>query len=426
MTQTAARDAERPRNGPASTRARRQPAEAQEDHQLQLRDSFWRWGRVAFVLIAIFVVVQLLHMVQGIVDAVITVLLYVVFGGIVAVVLAPIDRVFRRRLSPGPSALLSLLIAVAGVAGVGYAISLPLVHEAQSLGNNLPRLQAPFIQLQTFLVSHGINISLGSLASSLGIQTSGAGIGAAILHAVSVTVQLLIDVIITLVTAFWLMRDRHALRRGLLAALPGRVRVDAEFVLDAFIVVVGGYVRGQLALALLVGVMAFLGCLALGVPLPLLVGFAAGVFELIPLAGPIVGAAVGALFAYTVSPVLTLETIGLFIVIHVIEGYFVSPRVQGRFVHLHPLISLLALLAGVYAGGFLGAFVAVPVASLVAVVARARIAELRIEEPELFAFAPRDPRGVRRRLLGEYRLGLGAALRRMTRRVSRRSPAEPR
>ena len=305
--------------------------------------------------------------------------------------------------------------------GIGYAISLPLLRQVQDLGTSLPRLEAPFRQLQSFLNGHGININLGSLAGVLGIQTSGAGLSTTVLHAASFTVQLLVDALITLVTAFWLLRDRHTLRRGLVALLPGRIRVETEFALDAFVVVFGGYIRGQLVLAALVGAMAFVGSLLLGVPFPLLVGFAAGVFELIPLAGPFVGAAVGALFAFTVSPQLTLETIGLFVVIHVVEGYFVSPRVQGRFVHLHPLLSLLALLAGVYAGGFLGAFVAVPIASLVAVNARAQVAELRTREPDLFAFAPDEGRRLRRRLLGEYSLGLTAAVRRVARRALHRS-----
>lgn len=389
------------------------------EHQRAVRQGFWRWGRIAFALASLFIVVQLLHMVQNIVDGVLNVLLLLLFGGLVAVVLVPMDRALDRKLPATASALLSLLAAIVVVGGVGYAISLGVIGEAQSLPQNLPHLERPFQDLQQFLSQHGINVSIGSVANSLGINTSGSNIASEAISALSFTVQLLVDVVIVVVSAFWLLRDRVRLRRATLAVLPARWRVETEFGLDAFLVVFGGYLRGQLVLALLVGVLALAGSAALGVPYPFLVGFAAGIFELIPLAGPFIGGAIALLFAYTRSPVLLLPTIALFVVIHVIEGYIVAPRVQGRFVRLHPLVSLLSLLAGAYAGGFLGAFFAVPVASLIAVIVRARVADLREIEPELFAMSPeeQDLRVRRRRLLGEYRLGVAAAIKRSARRL---------
>lgn len=396
---------------------------AQPEHDVErqraVRQGFWRWGRVAFILVAIFLVVQLLHMVQGIVDGVLRVLLFVIFGGLVALVLLPLDKLLRRWMPATLSALLCLLTAIAVVGGVGYVISLGVVGEIGQVTRNLPALERPFQQAQQFLATHGINVSVGSVVNSLGINTSSGNLGSAVVSALSFTVELVVDLVITIVAAFWLLRDRISLRRGLLYFLPARWRVETEFGLDAFIVVFGGYIRGQLVLAVLVGLLAMGGCAALGVPFPLLVGFAAGIFELIPLAGPFIGGAIGVLFAYTASPALAAETLGLFVLIHIIEGYVVAPRVQGRFVRLHPLVSLLALLAGVFAGGFLGAFFAVPVASLAAVIARARVADLREAEPELFRMSgdDRDASGRRKELLGEYRMGLTAKLKKAARRV---------
>ncbi len=62
------------------------------------RDSFLKWGRVAFILIAIYVVIQLLLLAGGVVSAMFGVLLYLVFGGLVALVLNPLDRLLRRAL----------------------------------------------------------------------------------------------------------------------------------------------------------------------------------------------------------------------------------------------------------------------------------------------------------------------------------------
>ena len=103
---------------------------------------------------------------------------------------------------------------------------------------------------------------------------------------------------------------------------------------------------------------------------------------------------------------LMFATLALFLVIHFIEGYVLAPRIQARFVQLHPLIALLALFAGVEVAGFLGALFAVPAASLVAVYVRAAVGDIRASRPELFAVlradALRDRR--RQRLLSEFRL----------------------
>jgi predicted PurR-regulated permease PerM len=187
--------------------------------------------------------------------------------------------------------------------------------------------------------------------------------------------------------------------------LPGALRVNVEFGLDATAVVIGGYVRAQLFLALIIGALAGIGCAIIGVPFPLVVAIAAGIFELIPLIGPFAGGAVALLLALTVSPTLALVTVFLFIGIHVIEGYVLAPRIQAKFVQLHPLVALLALFTGIEVGGFLGAFFAVPAASLIAVFIRAAVGDWRATRPDLFTIRRGDYFSEQRRetILGEFR-----------------------
>jgi predicted PurR-regulated permease PerM len=388
---------------------------------LHLRHQFWRWGRIVFVLAAAFLLIQLLLTVHSVLGAVLNVFLLLVFGGITALVVAPLARVLERlHMSRGFATVSALLIGVLVLVGLVMVIALPVGSQVKTLSHDLPKIERPFLDAQRWLADRGINVGLGTVASVFGISFNPGSTGSAIANAARITVGVLIDGLIVLVFAFWLLRDHAALRRGVLTVLPGRWRSDADFALTAFGVVFGGYLRGQLVLAALVGVLSGAGCALIGVPFPLLVGVAAGVFELIPLAGPFVGAAVGVVFALTVSPALAGETVAVFVAIHVIDGYLVSPRVQGRFVRLHPLLTVVALIIGVEAAGFVGAFFAVPVASWVAVVTRAKLADLRAEQPELFV-APADAkaRGRRRTLLAEYRVRPWAMLQGMRRRVAR-------
>ena len=376
-----------------------------------LRRSTWWWIRAAAILVTIFVGVQLLGDAQSLVGALLTVVLYILFGAVIAFIAGPIVQLLeeRMRVPRTPAILLTLLVGLAVVVGIGYLIATPIVDEASQLSKQGPSLiqhiNDVVTSVRTQLASHGIQLSGNGVGTTISSDVS-SRVAGILLNVVTSTVTILLDILVTLVVAFWMLKDGDHLRAGIVNLLPGRMRGDADFAFDAFGVVVGGYVRGQLFMAFILAVMAGMGSWVIGVPFPIVVAIAAGTFELIPLVGAFVGGAVAILLAFTKSPLTALFALLLFIVIHIIEGYFLAPRIQARFVRLHPLVTLLALFAGIELGGFLGAFVAVPLASLTAVFVRAAMGDARSRHPEVFTQPRRDPRteGRRRRLLGEFRL----------------------
>jgi predicted PurR-regulated permease PerM len=376
-----------------------------------IRRSTWWWIRAAAILITIFVAVQLLGMVQSVLGALLTVVLYVLFGAVIAFIAGPVVQMLEDRLhTPRTAAiLLTLLVGVAVISGIGYLIATPIVDEASQLSKQGPALIKQIndvvATVRAQLASHGIQLSGNGVGTTISSDVS-SRVAGILLNVVASTVTILLDILVTLVVAFWMLKDGEQLRGGIVNLLPGRVRSEANFAFDAFGVVVGGYVRGQLFMAAIIGVMAGLGCWAIGVPFPIVVAIAAGAFELIPLVGAFVGGAVAILLALTKSPVTALWAGLLFIAIHIVEGYFLAPRIQARFVRLHPLVTILALFAGIELGGFLGAFVAVPLASLTAVFLRAAMGDAKSRHPEVFTEQRSDMRVERRRrrLLSEFRL----------------------
>lgn len=398
-----------------------------------LQDSFWWWGRVAFGLAAAFLAWQLLLIAQDVVGGILDIFLLAVFAAVVALLCAPVvDLLTRRARLPRTLAVLLVLAAlVAVVAGIGALISGPVIAEAKALPKELPKLQLRLDDIQRFLNQHGIQVgtlNLARLANGF-FAGSPAAVGRIVIQAITVTFSVIVDIVIILVAAFWFLRDHQRLRRLALDSLPARWQAQVDFGFTAFTVVVGGYFRAQVTMALLIGTLAGIGSWLIGVPFPLVVALAAGVFELIPLVGPFVGAGVAALLALTVSPLLVVEVLAVFAVIHIIESYIVAPSLQGRFVRLHPLVSFLALFAGIEVGGFLGGVVAVPITSLVVVFARSAIGDIRERRPELF-----DSRRVaeetvarrqrRRLLLREYRLFTNNPLMALVRGL-RRQPRPP-
>jgi len=362
------------------------------------------------VLLTVFLAVQLLAAVKTFFSGVLTVLLYLLFGAVIAFVVGPVVTVLveRARMPRILAIVVTLFMGLGLIVGIGYLIATPIVNEASQLSRQGPALIKSVNNMvnsaRTQLAAHGIQLSGNSVSSNVSSDVSGRVAGL-LLSVVSSTVTILLDILVTLVVAFWLLKDGDELRAGVINLLPGRARGEVNFAFDAFGVVVGGYVRGQLLMALIVGALAGAGCFVIGVPFPIVVAMAAATFELIPLVGAFIGGLTAILLALTKSPLTALWALLLFIAIHIVEGYLLAPRIQARFVRLHPLVTLLALFAGIDLGGFLGAFVAVPLASLTAVFIRAAMGDARSRRPELFRERPdQTVERRRRRLPSEFRL----------------------
>jgi predicted PurR-regulated permease PerM len=126
---------------------------------------------------------------------------------------------------------------------------------------------------------------------------------------------------------------------------------------------IGKWMQGQLILAVIVGVLLYLGLTILGVPHALLLAVLAGVFELIPVFGQILAAIPGVALAFTAGGVkLALLTIGLYILIQQFEAHLIYPVVVKKVVGVPPLMVILALLIGFKLVGFLGVLLSVPIA----------------------------------------------------------------
>ncbi len=136
--------------------------------------------------------------------------------------------------------------------------------------------------------------------------------------------------------------------------------------------------RGQLILALLVGIAATVALLVLGVPYALFLGVFAGVVELVPILGPVLGAVPAVLVALFQPFPLVLWVILAFVLIQQTESNLLVPRISGHAVGLHPLAAMLALLVGLEVGGIVGALFAVPLAGVIWVFTSAAMRARRV------------------------------------------------
>jgi predicted PurR-regulated permease PerM len=171
------------------------------------------------------------------------------------------------------------------------------------------------------------------------------------------------------IIAFYLLVDLPHIGAVSRRLIPEPASAQVLHVAHRLNVAIGGFFRGQLAVAVIVGIMVSIGLAIIDLPFWLIVGMIAGAFNLVPLIGPWVGAVPGVIIALTTRDFSTaLWVAAIMTIAQQIDNHFISPLVMQRTVSLHPAVVMLALLAGGTLGGFFGLVLAVPVTATIKVV----------------------------------------------------------
>jgi predicted PurR-regulated permease PerM len=255
----------------------------------------------------------------------------------------------------------------------------PLIRQFQRLFNAIPtwldELNRQLANLQTWLASHNIKVHLNVNTSSIvnWLQNQG-GKSVGTLFSVGVSVAgMVINIFLTIVVSFYMLIDGKRIFRFLCRIAPGTEGVKERYVRglqSAF----SRFIRGQALLAATVGLACGLAVWILswhvvgvwpeGGQYALLFGFWAGVTEVIPYAGPYIGAVPPVIAAFFHSPTTALIVIIVYFVIQQLEGHVLAPNIVGSSVGVHPLIVIFGLLAGAQIGGIVGMIASMPLLAL--------------------------------------------------------------
>ena len=178
-----------------------------------------------------------------------------------------------------------------------------------------------------------------------------------------------LQVFLILVASAYFLNDFPKITANFRRFIPLRYRPFYEDVGEKADRAVGGYLRGQLLIALIMGVFLFIGLSLIGINLALAISFLAAVLNLVPYLGPIVGAVPALLLALATQTPFTsaLFVIILFVVANQLESNLLSPFILSRSTNLHPVTVLIAITFGLGAFGLVGAIFAVPAAALIKV-----------------------------------------------------------
>lgn len=170
------------------------------------------------------------------------------------------------------------------------------------------------------------------------------------------------------VLSFFLLKDASSFEQNVIALLPNeRMQKRAHWLLQDVSRTLAAYIRAQITACLVVGAIAMIGLSLIGAPYPIVLGGVAGVLEFVPMIGPLIAAAF--IFGLTLTQSLkTALIVALFLVVlRMVQDYVIYPRIVGHGIKMHPLVVIMAILAGAEIGGLVGIFLSIPVVGLIIV-----------------------------------------------------------
>jgi predicted PurR-regulated permease PerM len=172
---------------------------------------------------------------------------------------------------------------------------------------------------------------------------------------------------ILLIGFHWTLEGESAIRT-LLLYIPNDKREGAREIVGEIARRVGGYVRGQGIMALTIGIANFVIFLIIGLPAALAVAALAGLFEIIPVLGPTLGAIPAVLVAFSFDPSKVVWVIVAGALIQLVENNVLAPRVMHNTVGINPIVTLLAIVAFGALFGFAGLLLAIPIAAIIQII----------------------------------------------------------
>jgi len=176
----------------------------------------------------------------------------------------------------------------------------------------------------------------------------------------------LFSVIIVIVISFYLAVQKNGIQHLLKGVTP---KEHEPYVLDLWARAqkkMGHWLQGQLFLAIVVGVLVYIGLSLLNIRFALLLAIIAGIFELVPYIGPVLAGVPAVILALFQAPILALWVLILYFVVQQLENYLLVPLVMKKVVGLNPVVVIIALLVGGKLLGILGILLAVPAAAVLA------------------------------------------------------------
>ena len=339
-------------------------------------------------IVRVVLIVLLLLAVRDFLGIVISSLTYLFFMIVLAIFFAylinplvnliqrPFENVARGKLMPRSLAIaLSFLLVFSVIVTAVYLLAPKISEQAKTFATNIPTYTTAVQssindinrRLDRMRVSDSfqtqLNDRINAILDSAGtFITTLFGLGAIYL------IGFLPWLVLIPILAFFFLKDAQLFRVALLRVVPvGDWRSRVESILSDVNNTLVAYTRAPIISCVWIGFVCTIGFYLIGNDYALLLGILAGVFELVPLLGPLTIAVLATVIAGFESGWQSLWTVIFLGLLRISQDYFVYPRIVREGIHLHPLAVILSVLAGEQVAGIAGVFIAIPIVALATV-----------------------------------------------------------
>jgi predicted PurR-regulated permease PerM len=307
---------------------------------------------------------------------------------VVVYLLNPLVSTLHRRGLRRGLAVAVVYLAFVAVVGVGLSLLIPVIsHQISAFINKLPvyvedatsainrfaarrhsnfRIHLTTKQVQDYIVQNRSTI-IGVLG---GVKSFAFGL-----------IHILITIVIGTVLSVYILLDLPKIQASIRMMMPESRRDEISGLAEKIGAALGGFFRGQLLVALFVGIASAVGLTLVKIPFAAVVGMIAGVFNLVPLIGPFIGAIPAVILGLlSGDPIRALWGALVLLAVQQIDNHIISPNVMGRTVKLHPITVMLALLAAGSLFGLFGMLLIIPGIAAVKAVVQHVWAKRRVRE----------------------------------------------
>jgi predicted PurR-regulated permease PerM len=346
----------------------------------------WTFWRVVWVTLALVFVALSFWLLYRFYQVIFILFITIVMGTVIRPVVNWLHRRGLPRIAGATLVYLLLLALFIGflvllfplIAEQGKLITAAVPGYYQNLREWMVNAPNPLItQLSDFIPIALPDLQLTQQTGAELIASAGKGLGYIILAA-----RISFIAIIILMLAFYWTLDGPRTIKSLLLLVPQDRRESLSELISAMETKVGFYLAGQGILCLVIGIMALVAYLFIGLPNALVLALVAGIMEAVPMVGPFLGAVPAALVALTLGFDKLIWVVIATVVIQQLENSLLVPRVMSKAVGVNPFVSLLALFAFGSLLGIGGALMAIPMAAIIQILLNRFVFHAGVTEAE--------------------------------------------
>ncbi len=320
--------------------------------QLEIEISRKTIWRVVLIFVGFAVLVKLQNLI-----------FYLLFALLFAVAIAPLIKWFQSKGLKHSSALaFSLLLLVGGIFVLAGVVAVSLLDTVTTFTRDLPVYIESLRQYSwTADYVDGMLRAYENLDASK-VITDGLASSGSFISGVSKTFE---AILFTFFFTVYMLLEREYLMRIVRSITPKAWKSRLDDLEREFVEVVGSYIRGQLLTSFLMGLASYIIFRSLSIPNALALGIIAGITDIIPVVGGLIGLIPAVLVALTISPVVALLCVVLVQTYSTLSNYFIRPNIFGKALDMSPFIVTVATMIGLLLFGIPGIILALPGAAMV-------------------------------------------------------------